>query len=802
MSQSNYNSAAQPQREEEIDLREQLDLYLQRWPWFVISLILALTIAFLYLRYATPTYNTVATVIIKDTENNTGVSELSAFADIGMLGGMGTNSIENELGIFRSKRLITNVSRELNLNVRYFQDDLLRSPEVFAARPINVQLLKFDLASYSRLAINEQIHPLYFTINSPTTYVVENREEGSSEELSFGESYMLPYGEISVTPNFEENELATVQKNGTVRVHITTPESAALAYRGRIQVNLTDKNSSMIELGLEDAVRDKAQRILDELIYQYNQEAIEDKNLVSMNTAEFIDERLKIITEELDSVETGKTEFKQENQLTDLEMESQVFIENVSDFRNRQLEVETQIELADAMIELVQNDSEDELLPSNLGFSEEGVGEVIRAYNNLVLERDRILEGSTELNPVIRNLNSQVTRIKATVEQSLQNLRTSLEIARKDFEAQERKLEGQIASVPTKEQQFRNIERQQNIKEALYLYLLQKREETSLNLAVTAPKAKIVDAAYSGREVVSPKKPIVVLGAGIMGLLIPFLFIYGKNLLSNKIEKRGDVEKIISDIPILGEIPKIGKKDEDLVTANDRSVLAEANRILYTNMQYMTMDKGDVSGGRTILTTSTIKGEGKTFVSMNLALTLANMGKKVVLVGADLRNPRLQRYMPEGIRSVGISEYLISQDKNVLDFVQNTSYHPNLKVLMSGNIPPNPAELWGMSKVDEMFDKLRDNYDYIVIDSAPSLLVSDTFHIVRYADLTLYVVRAGYTTKKMLEFPQDAVQRGKLKNVALVLNDVELLNFGYGNKYGYTYDASDIGLWERFKGKF
>ncbi|MGB7841886.1 MAG: Wzz/FepE/Etk N-terminal domain-containing protein, partial [Salinimicrobium sp.] len=409
---SQQSTPVRPQ-EEEIDLREQLEIYLRRWPIFVIGVILCVLFAFLFLHYSTPVYNTVATVIIKDEEKGAGSSELAAFADLGLLGGMGTASIENEIGILKSKRLMTNVTKDLNLNVRYFYEGTVPPTEVFAERPFNIQFLAFDAARFQKLSAEDEVGPLHFEILSDSTYLVTIEDTDFSKKMNFGQAITLPYAEISVTPN--KADLS--EEKAEIRVVFSTVEKAASAYREKVQVNLTDKNSSLIELSLQDPVKSKAQQVLNQLIHQYNQEAIADKNLISQNTADFIEDRLTIITEELDSVETNKEQFKKSNQLTDIEAESKLFIENASDFRNRQLAVETQLELARTMIEYLKSDKGG-LLPANLGFEEggnEGVANIIQSYNQLVLERDRILAGSTPSNPVIVNLNNQIEQIKANV---------------------------------------------------------------------------------------------------------------------------------------------------------------------------------------------------------------------------------------------------------------------------------------------------------------------------------------------------------------------------------------------------
>ena len=795
---SNQSNPIRPQ-EEEIDLREQLEIYLRRWPLFLAGVIICITLAILYLHYTIPVYNTVATVIIKDEEKGAGSSQLAAFADLGLIGGMSTSSIENEIGILKSKRLMTNVARELNLHVRYFHEGSVPQEELFANRPINIQILAFDKERFQVLQEEDRLEPLLFRVLSDSTFVIE-KEDGSTEKASFGKALSLPFAEISVTPNLPALKK---EEHREVRVQFSTLDHAAAVYREKVQVTLSDKNSSLIELSLQDPVKSKAQRILDELVYQYNKEAIDDKNLVSRNTAEFIEDRLAIITEELDSVETNKEKFKKNNQLTDIEAESKLFIENASEFRNRQLAVETQLELTNTMIDYLRSDKGG-LLPANLGFEEggnEAVSGSIQSYNKLVLERDRILAGSTENNPVIINLNNQIAQIRNNVLQSLSNMKTSLQIAKSDLDAQEAKIDAQIARVPSKEKEFRNIERQQNIKEALYLFLLQKREETSLSLAVTAPKAKIVDAAYSSNEPVSPKPKIVFLAALIIGLLIPFLYIYLRGILNNKIKDRNDIDAIAKEIPIVGEIPRIGKKEKDLIANNDRSVLAESFRILHTNLQYLLVNAGDKLEGNTIFITSTVKGEGKTFIAFNTALTLAYSGKKVLLVGADLRNPQLQRYESDARSFLGVSDYLVNDRLKLEDLITPSNAHPEVHLLASGSIPPNPTELWRQKKSATLFKELEGRYDYIIVDTAPCMLVTDTFLINKFADITLYVTRAGYTEKKLLNFALDAKKEGKLNHISFVLNDVEAAHFGYGNKYGYAYNEDQESLWKKMRGK-
>ncbi|UJH89854.1 AAA family ATPase [Antarcticibacterium sp. 1MA-6-2] len=535
-------------------------------------------------------------------------------------------------------------------------------------------------------------------------------------KAKYGKPVDLDFGTVVLNRNPE----AVPEYYFPVTVVFSSVDNVSAAYRQKMQLNLTDKNSSLIELNLQDPVKEKAQDILDQLILEYNRQAIEDKNLVARNTAEFIEDRLDIITRELDSVETGKEQFKETNRLTDIQAESQMFIENVSDYNKQQQEVATQLELSNAMIEYITSGTGSDLLPANLGISETGVNSLISEYNNLVLERDRILSGSTERNPVVVRLNNSIDQIKENVLASLRRMKSNLLIAKEDLDQQAAIIGGRIATVPGKEKQFRGIERQQNIKEALYLFLLQKREETSLSLAVTAPKAKIVDSAYSLNEPVSPKSKIILLAALILGFIIPFLIIYLKNLFNNKVESQKDMQAVAKIIPIVGEIPKVSKKEEEIISKNDRSVISEAFRILHTNLQYLLVNSTNTDSGNVLFVTSSVKGEGKTFVAFNLALTLANAGKKVLIMGADLRNPQLQRYESDARNNKGISDYLVNKEIVLESLIKESSLHSNLNLLASGSIPPNPSELWRQNRADELFANLRSEYDYIVVDTALS----------------------------------------------------------------------------------
>ena len=767
------------QSQEELTLKEQLQLYLRYWPWFVVTVIFMLLGAFLYLRYANNAYQSQATILIKDSKNSE-LSELAAFEDLGLGNvGLSKSEFENEIEILKSKRLTRQVVEELDLNVLYYREGSIKTSELFDESPLTVKILR------GQDTLTKPVELWLWPKNS-NAFDLRVGEDGIRETYNYGDKISLEFGEITVIPRLTEMKKYLRDDPFTVKVTVRSIEDAVLATRRDINVQAINKNSSVIELTTTSGVKGKSETILNSLISAYNADATLDKKLVSKNTAEFIDQRLALISQELDSVEQNKVTFKEEKSVTNIETEGQLFLENASEFNKRQLEVETQKEVLNTMISYLKEENT-KLLPTNLGLEEEGVSVLVQNYNELILERGRLMASATPQNPTVVNLTNQIDQLRENVLQSLYQLRQSILITQKDLDAQQGRISGKISAIPGIERLYRDIERQQGIKETLYLYLLQKREETAISLAVTTPKAKIVDSAYSLKEPISPKPKIVYLGSLIAGMLIPFLIIYTRNLLDTKIHNRQDIEKQLPQIPILGELPQLEAKEKETIKLNDRSVLAESFRILRTNLSYLlkTQQRADA---KVIYVTSTIKGEGKTFTAFNLALSLNSTGRSVLILGADVRNPQLHRYINKSEATKGLSEYLYD-DKVKIDSITNdleiNRHH--MKIILSGRIPPNPAELLMSDRYGTLIESVRDKYDFIIVDTAPTMLVTDTLLISQYADLTLYVTRAEFTDKKLLNYPKELYTNKRLNNMAFVVNDVSYSNFGYGTKYGYGY---------------
>ena len=387
--------------------------------------------------------------------------------------------------------------------------------------------------------------------------------------------------------------------------------------------------------------------------------------------------------------------------------------------------------------------------------------------------------------------------LRPTIIQNLQKSKEGLQLAVNSYEQEQNLVSGKIAKIPTQEKMFRSIEREQQIKEALYLLLLQKREETQISLAVTAPKARIIDKAFKDKQV-APKAMIFILASLLMGLLIPFALIYLLELFDNKVKSKHDIEKLSNGKPLIGEIPQLEKGADELIKVNDLSPMAEAFRILITNMNFMLPKKK----GKVVFVTSTVKGEGKTFVSVNLALTLASPSKKTIIIGSDIRNPQLQRYNTARKGLIGLTEYLNDENVKLEEIVHPSSFNKNLDVIYSGSIPPNPTDLLSNGKYEVLIETLKEKYDYIILDTAPLMLVTDSFLISEVADITLYVTRSKYTEKSLIDFANKNIDAGKIKNVAFVLNDVDKDYFGYGNKYGYGYSAKEKTFLEKLRDKF
>ncbi|PUB28525.1 capsular exopolysaccharide synthesis family protein [Elizabethkingia sp. YR214] len=779
-------------QEKEFNIHEIIKPYLLKWPWFIICTILALIIAYFTLRYITPVYQVKSTVLIKDVKSNssTAGAEMGLLQDLSGLSGMNTNSVDNEIEIFKSKKLMRDVVSGLKLQTTIYAEGKFREGELYGeTSPIEVQV------------INEKPHQKFPKELLHLEFIGDKLKLTSSElnkEIltSYNKTISLPYANIIIVKNPKYNPRLTKEISGKeLKLKISSLDMEVEDLQSKINVALINKDVTVIGLSINYPLTSKGQDVLNALVVAYNKDAIFDKNTESTKTLAFIDDRVKKLAVELGDVENQKENFKSHNQVTDLETEAKISLESSAAARAKQLEIDAQLELTNVLIGYISTQGQYQVLPSNVGLNSADATSGISTYNQLVLQRNRLLESATQDHPTVIDITRQIKSMRSSVIQSLQRNKNGLELARNEYLGEQNKVAGKISKLPSIEKIFRGIERQQQIKENLYLLLLQKREEAAVSQAITAPKARVIDEAFASNKPVSPRKPVIFLGALIGGILIPILVIYISELFNNKIRSKHDLDKL-SDVSVLAELPRVEKGEPDIVQMNDLSPMAEAFRILITNLNFILPKKDE---GKVIFVTSTVKGEGKTFTSVNFSLTMASPSKKVILIGSDIRNPQLQRYNEARKGVKGLTEYLYSDQTKVEDITYVSSFNPYLDVIFSGTIPPNPTELLTNGRYEMLLEELRQKYQYIVVDTAPLMLVTDTFLIADMADATLYVTRSGYTEKSLIEFINNHIRENKLKNVGLVLNDVDKDHFGYGNKYGYGYGTKEKNWIEKIK---
>ena len=776
-----------------VNIQELLFRYLIHWPWFVVSIIICIACAWGYLRLTTPIYNISATVLIKDEKKGGGASMSSDLEKMGLEGFVSSSSnVDNEIEVLRSKSLAREVVNNLGLFVTYMDEDEFPSKELYHTSPVLVSLTHQEADKLpGRMEINMILQPTGALGVQITVGEKEYRKQFDKLPAVF------PTDEGTVAFFANNDTLSAVcPENITKERHITAfinrPFSVLKEYVSSLSIAPTSKTTSVVVISLENTNTRRGRDYINKLLEMYNINANNDKNEVAQKTAEFIDERIGIISKELGSTEQDLENFKRSAGITDLSSEAQIALTGNAEYEKKRVENQTQINLV-IDLQRYMKGNEYEVLPSNIGLQDAASAGAIDRYNQMLVERKRLLRTSTENNPTIINLDTSIRAMRTNVQATLDATLKGLQITKEDLAREASRYSRRINDAPTQERQFVSIARQQEIKSGLYLMLLQKREENAITLAATANNAKIIDEALADDNPISPKKTIVYLAALVLGVGFPVGVIYLIGLTKFKIEGRADVEKLTS-LPVVGDIPLADEKTGSIaVFENQNNLMSETFRNVRTNLQFMLEN-----GKNVILVTSTISGEGKSFISANLAISLSLLGKKVVIVGLDIRKPGLNKVFNIPKKEHGITQYLTNTTANLMDFVQPSDINKNLFILPGGTVPPNPTELLARGGLEKAIETLKANFDYVILDTAPVGMVTDTLLIGRVADLSVYVCRADYTHKAEFTLINELAENNKLPNLCIAVNGLDLNSRKYGYYYGYGKYGKYYGYGKRY----
>lgn len=795
------------EKEEQADIKAILFKYIIRWPWFIASIIICIACAWIYLKQSTPIYNITASVIIKDEKKGgTMGNEFSGLEDLGLLNP--SKNIDNEIEILQSKSLIKDVVNELGLYINYWGNKGFKTTDLYGASPILVHYSFKDAETLNapiQLTINYQKNG-NLNVNMITDKGNDNEKKINKTFTEFPAVLSSEKGVIT----FIENQQVPIVEDVNLDITISHPLAIAKGYRSALSIEPTSKTTSVATISIKNTNKKRGEDFINKLVEMYNRDANDDKNEVAQNTAHFIDERISVINQELGTTEQELENFKRESGLTDLSSDAQLAVAEKSAYEKLCVENGTQLNLIQYLSDYLKKpENANTTLPVNVGLNDKSLTEQISQYNALILERNRLRRTSSDSNPVIRRLDSNIDDMHASLLTTINSVYKGLLITKADLDRQAGKYAGQISNAPAQERRFVSIQRQQEIKAGLYLMLLQKREENNIALAATANNAKIIDDALADDVPISPNKKIIYLAALVLGFGIPVAIIYILSLLSYRIEGHSDVERL-TRVPVIGDVP-LNDSDEKYAIAvreNDNDIMAETFRSLRTNLLFMLGDPDK----KVILVTSTTSGEGKTFIASNLAVSLALLGKKVVIVGLDIRKPGLNKVFHISHKERGITQYLVApQSTDLRSMIQSSDLSANLNILPGGTIPPNPTELLARKSLDDAIELLKKDYDYVVLDTAPIGMFTDTQLIARVADISVYVCRADYTHKNDYQLINELYANKRLPGLCTVINGLDMKKkkygyyygygkygryYGYGKKYGYGYgygygDTSD-----------
>jgi len=759
-------------KEIQFNFKDEIFKYLLFWKWIVLSVLLFSIGGYFYLRYASNIYKTSAKIQILDHSSNA-----FTLPNEGMsLFGTNKTNLENEIEIIKSVRILGRVVDSLHLNTEIYGVGKIKSIEFWNSAPFNV-FWGVDKESLKNKSTSFQI---VFTDNG-------YQLEGDTKEYKFGQTNF----DLEIPFKLELNNSNSLKKNSgnTYLVVLKERKNVCQEIASSLSIDNVGNQSNILRINLSGKNVNKINDVVNTLIDVFNEDGIKDRQLVFKKTIDFVDERFKYLFNELDSIESSKANYKKSRGLSYVEADAGQLMKNNYDSQLRVENATTQIELSKLMMESLNQEKGLELLPSNIGIENNEVNSLVSKYNEIVLKRNKLMSsGGGDSNPIIKEATSQASQIKNNIKASIIGYQNVLRTNKSELGRISSREQSRYSEAPYNEKMMRSIERQQSIKETLYILLLQKREEAAVNLAITNPSIKVVDYAIYSLQPIEPNRKAIFTTLFFIGLLLPIGVIFLYYVSNNKIQNKEEIEVQIPNIPVVAEIPFI-ESEQKTIRSTDRSILSESFRILRTNLNFIIPIT--TNHGAVVFVTSTIKSEGKTFVSLNLAISLATLRKKVIIIGADLRNPQLHSYLKIDRLSYskGVSNYLSDTTLQLNDIKMacpNLETNLNFDVILSGSIPPNPAELLSNGRFELLLNELKKEYDYVIVDTAPTLLVTDTTLITQLADLVLYIVRANFTEKKLLKFINNLKYLNSKKNMGIVLNNVGQNN-GYGYRYSYNY---------------
>lgn len=758
------------------------------WKWFLLSLIICLGSAAIYLRYSTKIYQATEKLLIKDDETSGrrgGANNIQNVTNLGFI--TNSNGIDNEMEILTSHSLAAQTVRDLKLYVNYKLEGRVKDHLLYKTQPITVDIDPSHLekiAGSIQLTITPEGNN-YHVIGQYYVSVDENSVEGPFFIDKSFSTMPATIGTRAGVLSFTANTSSPLKDGRAEKVTIVSPTTASYKYVAALTVNQTSKTTTIAQLTLKDEIPQRAIDYLKQLVICYNEQANDDKNEIARRTEEFINGRLEKINAELGNTEGQLSSYKRANNVVDVQLNAGQALQNQGEYDQKLNEANTQVALINSLSQAVRANKEYQVLPVNVGIADASVNDLISKYNEIALQRNRLLQSASENSPTVTPLTSQLDELNGSIRRAMDQAKRNVEIQRGSVASQYNKYASQTSQSPEEQRILGQIGRQQEVKSGLYLMLLQKREENSISLAATADKGRLIDdPQFTGK--ISPKSPIVLLIALILGIAIPSFILFLIQFFRYKIDGHEDVVKL-TNLPILADVAvasETAKTKADIVVhENQNNLMEEIFRSMRTNLQFLMKENEKV-----IMFTSTTSGEGKTFNAANLAVSFALLGKKVILVGLDIHKPRLAELFEIDDHHHGITQLLMKEhptEAEVKSQIVSSGIHNNLDLLMAGPIPPNPSELVARTSLEDIMEVLKKAYDYVLIDTAPVGLVTDTLQIARIANATVYMCRADYTARDSFNLINGLYEEKKLPNMSIVINGIDMSKKKNGYRYGY-----------------